>query len=266
MNGTRKVTTSSLSVAAQFNHLKPLRTWLFWLPVTYLQRTGASPSALVVIAHYYKVALLMERLFPEIGAAYLGSMIIGPMEEIARPLYEMRDAGHREGDIQTPLSLMELPIETVNEFRSRMGWAQPVRTRSFPHFDHANFHMSEGSPLMLSANPSSEYLSYGENVPFSCGTEDLFISREPGPNGGPVSPPQLSSSNVNPRYLNTPYGGYSPTSRTSGGDFSDTFPLPHSDLEDNGSDGVPHGSTPPVLGGANTCGVGLVPPIQTVWL
>jgi hypothetical protein len=267
MKGSRKV-TSSLSVAQQFDRLKPLRTWLFWLPVTYLQRNGTSPSALVVIAHYYKAALLMERLFPEIGAAYFGSMTIGPVEEIARRLYAMRNAGHMDGDIQTPLSLMEFPIETVNEFRSRMGWVQPVRTPSFPRFDHANFYMSEGSPLMLSANPSSEYLPYGEHVPFSYSTEDLSVIREPGPNGGPVSPLQLSSSYVNPHYLNIPspsYGGYSPTSSTYGGDFSDTSPLPYSDSEDNGSYGVPYGSTPPLLGGANTYGVGFVPPIQTVW-
>jgi hypothetical protein len=266
MKGSRKV-TSSLSVAQQFDRLKPLRTWLFWLPVMYLQRNGASPSALVVIAHYYTAALLMERLFPEIGAAYFGSMTIGPVEEIARRLYAVRNSGHLEGDLQTPLNLMEFPIETVNEFRSRMGWVQPARTPSFPQFDQfeqPNFYMNEGSPLMLSANLSSEYLPYGENVAFSYSTEDLSVIPEAGP-ANAVSPLQLSSPYVNPHYLNIPspsYGGYSPASSTYG-DFGDGSPIVYSDAEDNGTYG--YTATSPMLGGSNTYGVGFVSPIQTVW-
>jgi hypothetical protein len=271
MKGSRKV-TSSLSVAQQFDRLKPLRTWLFWLPVMYLQRNGASPHALVVIAHYYTAALLMERLFPEIGAAYFGSMTIGPVEDIARRLYAIRNSGHLEGDLQTPLNLMEFPTETVNEFRSRMGWTQPVRTPSFPQFEQPNFYMSEGSPLMLGANLSSEYLPYGDNVAFSYSTEDLSVIPESGPNNA-ISPLQLSSPYVNPHYLNIPspsYGGYSPASSTYGdfgdfGDFGDTSPVVYSDAEDNGHYGVGYTATSPMLGGANTYGVGFVPPIQTVW-
>jgi hypothetical protein len=264
MKGSRKV-TSSLSVAQQFDRLKPLRAWLFWLPVAYLQRNGASPSALVVIAHYYTAALLMERLFPEIGAAYFGSMTIGPVEDIARRLYAIRNSGHLDGDLQTPLNLMEFPIETVNEFRSRMGWVQPARTPSFPQFDQPNFYMNEGSPLMLSANLSSEYLPY-DNVAFSYSTEDLSVIPESGPNSA-ISPHQLSSPYVNPHYLNIPspsYGGYSPASSTYG-DFGDTSPIVYSDAEDNGPYGIGYTATSPMLGGSNTFGVGFVPPIQTVW-
>ncbi|KAK4044861.1 hypothetical protein C8A01DRAFT_31049 [Parachaetomium inaequale] len=256
MKGSRKV-TSSLSAAQQFDRLKPLRAWLFWLPVAYLQRNGASPSALVVIAHYYTAALLMERLFPEIGAAYFGSMTIGPVEDIARRLYAIRNSGHLDGDLQTPLNLMEFPIETVNEFRSRMGWVQPARTPSFPQFDQPNFYMNEGSPLMLSANLSSEYLPYGDNVAFSYSTEDLSVIPESGPNSA-ISPHQLSSPYVNPHYLNIPspsYGGYSPASSTYG-DFGDASPIVYSDAEDNGPYGIGYTATSPMLGGSNTFGVG----------
>src|SRR5690606_7669527 len=71
LKGSRKV-SPTLSVAQQFERLRPLRTWLFWLPVKYLKQSGGSANALVTIAHYYTVALLMERLFPTIGAAYFG--------------------------------------------------------------------------------------------------------------------------------------------------------------------------------------------------
>lgn len=262
MKGSRKV-TSSLSVAQQFDRLKPLRTWLFWFPVMHLQRNGASPNALVVIAQYYTAALLMERLFPEIGAAYFGSMTIGPVEEIARRLFSLNASGHLQGDLQTPLALMEFPIETVNEFRSRMGWAQPVRTPSFPQFDPPNFYMNEGSPLVMPAAMSSEYLPYGDNVAFSYSTEDLSVIPESGPNSA-ISPLQLSSPFTNPQYLSipSPYGAYSPASSTYG-DFGDASPIVYSDNEDSGPYG--YTATSPMLGGANSYGVGFVSPIQTVW-
>ncbi|KAL2195072.1 hypothetical protein P885DRAFT_62321 [Corynascus similis CBS 632.67] len=256
LKGSRKV-TSSLSVAQQFDRLKPLRAWLFWLPVALLKDNGATPSTLVVIAHYYTAALLMERLFPEIGAAYFGSMAIGPVEEIARRLYAIRNLGHLDGDLQTPLNLMEFPIETVNEFRSRMGWVQPVRTPSFPQFDEPSFYMNEGSPLMLSANISSEYLPYGDNMAFSYSTEDLSVIPESG-QANAINPAQLSSPYVDPHYLNIPspsYGGYSPASSTYG-DFSDASPVVYSDAEDNGLYGVGYADTSAMLGGSNTYGVG----------
>lgn len=265
MKGSRKV-TSSLSVAQQFDRLKPLRTWLFWLPVSSLQRHGASPSALVVIAHYYAAAQLMERLFPEIGAAYFGSMTISPVEEIARRLFSLNASGHLQGNLQTPLTLMEFPIETVNEFRSRMGWPQPVRTPSFPQYDPHNFYVSEGSPLMMPTPLSSEYLPYGDNVAFSYSTEDLSVIPESGTNAT-ASPLQMSSPFPNPQYLNIPspsYGGYSPASTTYG-DFGDASPLVYSDAEDSGSYGMGYAAASPLLGGANSYGVGFVPPIQTVW-
>jgi hypothetical protein len=142
-----------------------------------------------------------------------------------------------------------------------------VRTPSFPQFEQPNFYMSEGSPLMLGANLSSEYLPYGDNVAFSYSTEDLSVIPESGPNNNAISPLQLSSPYVNSHYLNIPspsYGGYSPASSTYG-DFGDTSPVVYSDAEDNGHYGVGYTATSPMLGGANTYGVGFVPPIQTVW-
>ncbi|KAL2025168.1 hypothetical protein VTK56DRAFT_170 [Thermocarpiscus australiensis] len=265
MKGSRKV-TSSLAVDQQFERLRPLRTWLFWLPVKYLQQTGGSPNALVIIAHYYTVALLMERLFPEIGAAYFGSMTIGPVEEIARHLFALSNSGRFEGDLQTPLTLMEFPVETVNEFRSRMGWVQPVRTPSFPQFDPPNFYTNEGSPVVLPTATSPEYLPYGDNLAFSYSTEDLSVIPESGPNSA-ISPLPVSSPYANANYLSIPspsYGGYSPASSTYG-DFGDASPIVYSDAEDTGSYGVGYTATSPMLSGASTYGVGFVPPIQTVW-
>lgn len=140
LRGARKV-SPTFSVATQYERLQPLRTWLFWMPVGYLQKNQGSADSLVIIAHLYSVALLMERLFPEIGAAYFGSLAISPIEEIARRLMSISVAGANDGRApeQTPLSLMEFPIDAVQEFRSRICWAHPERTVSFPQFDPPSF-------------------------------------------------------------------------------------------------------------------------------
>ncbi|KAK0727402.1 hypothetical protein B0T26DRAFT_133940 [Lasiosphaeria miniovina] len=263
LKGARKV-SPTLSVAQQFERLRPLRTWLFWLPVMYLQQTQGSPSSLVIIAHYYTVALLMERLFPEIGAAYFGSLTIGPVEEIARRLFSNNVSGQLEGDLQTPLTLMEFPIDTVSEFRSRMGWVRPTRTQSFPQFDPPNFYMDGGSPMAMPPTTASEYLPYGGNLAFSYSTEDLSImASEAGPNSA-ISPLQLSSPFAH-QYLSIPspsYGGYSPASSTFG-DFGEASSIVYSDAEEFDAGFSANTS---MLGGANAYGVGFVTPTQTVWI
>ncbi|GAP91713.2 putative c6 transcription factor protein [Rosellinia necatrix] len=214
LKGARKVSPIQ-SIEDQFDRLRPLRTWLFWLPVGCLKENGASPSALLVIAHYYTAAMMMERLFPEIGAAYFGSLAIGPVEEIARRLLSINVSGSLDGDVQTPLSLMEFPIDTISEFRSRLGWIQPIRTPSFPQFDPPNFYMSEhGTP------PStSSYMPYGDSPAFSWSTEDLSMLAPEPECGNAASPLALSSPYHAGQYLNIPspsYGGYSPASSTFG--------------------------------------------------
>jgi hypothetical protein len=266
LKGARKV-SPTLSVSQQFERLRPLRTWMFYLPVLCLQQTHGSPSTLVIIAHYYTVALVMERLFPEIGAAYFGSMAIGPVEEIARRLEAMRTAPEPGTDLQAPLALMEFPLETVAEFRSRMGWTQPVRTPSFPQFDTANFYLNGGSPFVVPVSSAPIYLPYGENLAFQYSAEDLsLVTPDSGPNSA-ISPLQLSSPFTTTQYLSIPspsYGGYSPASSTFG-DFGEASSIGYSDAEEYSPFDVGQSTTPPLMGGSNTYGVGFVPPFQTVW-
>ncbi len=262
LKGARKVSSTS-SVSQQFERLRPLRTWLFYLPVGILQQTHGSRNSLVVLAHYYTVALVMERLFPEIGAAYFGSMTIRPVENIARALY----AGGVNEDVQTPLALMQFPLETVSEFRQRMGWEEPPRTQSFPQFDTSGYYMHDGSPLSMPVTTAPEYVSYGDNFRFSYSTEDLSLAApDSGPNSA-ISPLQLSSPFANTQYLSIPspsYGGYSPASSTFG-DFGEASSIGYSDVEDYGSYETAYSATSPI-GGANQYGVGFVPPIQAVWI
>jgi hypothetical protein len=210
----------------------------------------------------------MERLFPEIGAAYFGSMAIGPLEDIARRLWSMSVSADHEGEMQAAAGFMQFPLDTVEEFRGRMGWAQPARTPSFPQFGNPSFYMNQGSPLAIPVTSAPEYLPY-DNLAFSYSTESLsLVTPDSGPNSA-ISPLQLSSPFTNPQYLSIPspsYGAYSPASSTFG-DFGEASSIVYSDAEEYGSFDAGLSTTPSMLGGSNTYGVGFVPPLQqAVWI
>lgn len=267
LKGARKI-SPTLSIAAQYERLQPLRTWLFWMPVGYLQNHHGSPNSLVIIAHLYTVALLMERLFPEIGAAYFGSLSISPVEEIARRLMSISVAGGGESRVQQqrPLTLMEFPIDTLNEFRSRMGWVHPERTPSFPRFNPPNFPVADELAMPVA---KGHFAPYG-SLPFSYSADELPILNSasiPPHSQASVSPLLLSSPYPNQQYLTIPSpsyaGAYSPASSTLDGSvaFSDT------------EECVPFMPTafasvlPSILSEANrSYGVGFVTPHQPVWI
>jgi hypothetical protein len=103
----------------QFKHLHPLRTWLFFLPIDFLRRGQQEPSVIVLLAHYYGVALAVEPLFPAVGAAYFGTMSVGPIEQIHKTLF--KQAG-QSAAAQRALEYMKFPLEMVKHFRERMDW------------------------------------------------------------------------------------------------------------------------------------------------
>ncbi|KAK5656182.1 hypothetical protein OQA88_4942 [Cercophora sp. LCS_1] len=265
--GARKV-SHTLRASQQFDRLQPLRTWMFYLPVMLLQQTGASPSTLVVIAHHYTVGLVIERLFPEIGAAYFGSMAIRPLERIANYLCNKAQTEH-DVDLQTPNNLMCYPITMVHEFRYRMGWEQPPATPAFQLLEAPNLYpLRDTSPLTVPVSSASMFLPY---TTINYSAEDLSLVTPDSAPTSAISPLQLSSPFTHSQYLGIPspsYGGFSPASSTFG-DFGEAASVVYSDHEEYGSyEGLPYDhfpTTPSMLSGPNNFGVGCVPPIQTVW-
>ncbi|KAI5817316.1 hypothetical protein BZA77DRAFT_245301 [Pyronema omphalodes] len=96
---------------AQFELLHPLRTWLFFLPIDFLR--AKDDRVMVLLAHFYGVALAVEPLFPAVGAAYFGTMSVGPIEQIQRTLIKKSSSA---------INLMAFPLEMVKHFRERMDW------------------------------------------------------------------------------------------------------------------------------------------------
>ena len=209
VRGIRKVTPSH-TASERFEMLNPLRGWLFWVPVMYLQQARGNPYALVTLAYYYTVALVVEPIFPELGAAYFGSLSLGPIEEIARRLFSLNVSQSPAGTMQTPLDLIEYPIDMVHNFRARMGWQQPERTASFPVFQQSTYDMS------------SNVYGFGNNPAFSYSQEHLSpVKSEPPSAISPLSLDPFSGSN---HYLGIPspsgFGGYHSPSGSSFGDIA----------------------------------------------
>lgn len=265
LKGSRKI-SPTLPIAQQFERLRSLRDWLFWMPVAYLQNYQCSADSLVAISHLYTVAILMERMFPEIGSAYFGSLSLMPIEEIARRLLSICISSG--ADDSEALKLMEFPIDVVSEFRSRMGWVQPERTQSFPRFDPPNFPSFED----LSGYEHNDSYVYA-NPAFSYSHEQMPMLNSSGPPPhSPVMPLSLASFNTQP-YLSIPspmYGGsHSPASSTFEGSIA------YSDGEDYSPfdmSGMPAAHSPvfnahsPVFNEGHSFHGGFVSPTQTLWI
>ncbi|RPB13171.1 putative ubiquitin carboxyl-terminal hydrolase 2 [Morchella conica CCBAS932] len=122
----------------QFEHIYPLRSWLFFLPIDFVKRVERDPDVMILLAHFYGVALAVEPLFPAVGAAYFGAMSIGPIEEIHKTLLRLNSEGVEGKVLEWPISLMDFPLEMVHEFKLRMGWRTIEEINSPVESEHAS--------------------------------------------------------------------------------------------------------------------------------
>ena len=179
------------SYAQQFELLHPLRSWLFWLPISFLQRPKREPSVMLVLAHFYAVALAMAPIFPEIGSAYFASMSISPIEEIMSGLTRMQESQPLEDDLQTPLSLMQFPLEMVADFRAGMGWAQHSPL-PYPQIHLVHSPYSYASVELHTESDPSEY-PLDLSVTYSHSREHSHVPSSPSIAGaGPLMRPRPS--------------------------------------------------------------------------
>ncbi|KAI9751410.1 MAG: hypothetical protein M4579_006093 [Chaenotheca gracillima] len=248
------------SAAEQFKLLQPLRGWLFWLPISFLQRMDGDPSVLVVIAHFYAVALAMEPLFPEVGSAYFGSMSITPIEEIMQSLTAMQASGQLHEDLRTPLSLMEFPLEMIADFRSRIGWIQGEQVPAFDplhhdlsHYGLENFDFGSGTSGNISYTPSIQFGYAGE--------ETHTGGASPASNMVSPSPTGLASGSTPygvglPQSLGAGLGAYSPSAYSSVSSMSNSN-NPLAFIEEEGEEYSAYGTGPPSahFSGGNNSGV-----------
>ena len=76
-----------------FEKLKPLREWLFWMPVTIVQANDMSSSAMILLAQTYALALAIDFILPELSGAALGSLTALSIEQIDKKLRYKLETG-----------------------------------------------------------------------------------------------------------------------------------------------------------------------------
>lgn len=111
------------SAGDQFELLHPLRSWLFFLPISFSKRAREDKDVMILLAYFYAVALAVEPLFPAVGAAWFGSLAVGPIREIHRSLLQQRQSmDSSEQQRCWPITLMNFPLQVARDFlHLRMG-------------------------------------------------------------------------------------------------------------------------------------------------
>lgn len=115
---TQDMQTGSATMQAEqlFEQLKPLRAWLFWLPVATVQVGEVSVHDIVFLAHLYGVALAVDASIPELGGAPLGVFAAQPIEELDRRVRFVQGS-KRPGEDYTLLNnSMQFPRAMASSF------------------------------------------------------------------------------------------------------------------------------------------------------
>jgi hypothetical protein len=85
--------SNSMQSKGLFEKLKPLREWLFWMPVTIVQANDMSSSAMILLAQTYALALAIDFALPELSGAALGSLTASSIQQIDKKLRYKLDTG-----------------------------------------------------------------------------------------------------------------------------------------------------------------------------
>ncbi|KAF2665580.1 hypothetical protein BT63DRAFT_69012 [Microthyrium microscopicum] len=121
----------------QFDQLYHLRKMLFWLPVNLLSSRRGDIHTLLVLSHFYAAALLLERVFPDVGAPFLASHAANPLTEIINIIQTCQATQQYDTLSQTAAVLMDFPRDALSRFKSRREWAQ----------QQASLHSPVGQPF-----------------------------------------------------------------------------------------------------------------------
>ncbi|KAF2843736.1 hypothetical protein M501DRAFT_925839 [Patellaria atrata CBS 101060] len=146
----------------QFNQLYPLRKWLFWVPISLLSSSRNDINVLIVLAHFYAVALALEPLFPDVGTAFCANVALTPLEEVINILDSSLQATAGFGQSNpASIMLMEFPRESAINFRSRKEWSVQ-QIQSIPAIPQAPYGL-DSINIDFSSLPMQDY-NYGPSL------------------------------------------------------------------------------------------------------
>ncbi|KAF2104282.1 hypothetical protein NA57DRAFT_62917 [Rhizodiscina lignyota] len=119
-----KTSNAPQSPEEQFSQLYALRKWLFWVPVSLLSSRKGDIFMLLVLAHFYAVAIAIEPMFPDVGADFAANGALQPLQEIARIINQVQTSQGYNSNTQAAAMMMDFPREAINTYRARKEWAR----------------------------------------------------------------------------------------------------------------------------------------------
>ena len=109
----------------QFKVLHPLRSWILWLPVSFLSVVDRNPPTMVTLAHFYAVTLAVQLHLPSPGPAYFPKMRMEAIETLGEEMKNIRQTTNPRG-VDEAIELMKFPCEIATYFRGRLQVAEQV--------------------------------------------------------------------------------------------------------------------------------------------
>lgn len=103
----------------QFRQLYYLRKWLFWVPVSLLQRRSGEGPAMLTLSYFYATALTLEPLFPDLGSSFCSAIALPPLEAIIDGMDAMQAQRAMDATSIEIASLMQFPRQTTLSYRAR---------------------------------------------------------------------------------------------------------------------------------------------------
>jgi hypothetical protein len=120
-----QATPPAQSPEEQFSQSYMMRKWLFWVPVSLLQRQGGKGPAMLTLAHFYATALTLEPLFPDLGASFCSALALPALENIINVTTAMHSDAGLESASSEIATLMSFPQQAAFNYRSQLMQSQP---------------------------------------------------------------------------------------------------------------------------------------------
>jgi hypothetical protein len=120
-----QATPPAQSPEEQFSQSYMMRKWLFWVPVSLLQRQGGKGPAMLTLAHFYATALTLEPLFPDLGASFCSALALPALENIINVTTAMHSDAGLDSASSEIATLMSFPQQAAFSYRSQLMQSQP---------------------------------------------------------------------------------------------------------------------------------------------
>ena len=142
--------SATMQVDQLFEQLRPLRAWLFWLPVATIQAEEVSIHDMVFLAHLYGVASAVDASIPELGGASLGVVAAQHIEELDQRIRRVQGSSRLGEDFAAILNnSMQFPraMASNNTLQKAIGSDLPHPGQQSPYgFQHLTIGSQPGTP------------------------------------------------------------------------------------------------------------------------